>query len=114
MPSYPYAASGGLKFSVCSKYWKTINYPHKWSPGDVLFSKLKDMVGEFEKVDIKEVRLVMNYGTNGKMIFIYVDTLNSLWNEYDLIQEYDALLIAKAYYEKRITLTTFANYVCTF
>jgi hypothetical protein len=36
-----------------------------------------------------------------------------LWNEYDLIQEYDALLIAKAYYEKRITQTTNANYVCT-
>ena len=44
MPSYPYAASGGLKFSVCSKYWKTINYPHKWSPGDVLFSKLTNNI----------------------------------------------------------------------
>ena len=112
MPSFYYTGSGRFQISACSKYWKTINYPHKWSVGDVLFSKLKAMVGQFEKVAIKEVRLIMNSSTAGKMTFIYVDTLNSLWNEYDLVQEYDALLIAKMYYEKQIIETTKANYVC--
>lgn len=110
MPSY--TGSGGFRFGVCSKYWKTINYPHKWSPGDILFSKPKAMIGQFEKIAIKQVRLIMNADTAGKMIFIYVDTFNSLWNEYDLVQEYDALLIAKMYYEKQIAITTKANYVC--
>lgn len=110
MPSY--TGSGGFRFGVCSKYWKTINYPHQWSPGDILFSKQKAMIGQFEKVAIKEVRLIMNASTFGKMIFIYVDTFNSLWNENDLVQEYDALLIAKMYYEKQIEITTKANYPC--
>jgi len=110
MPSY--IGSGGFRFGVCSKYWKTINYPHKWSVGDILFSKQKALIGQFEKVAIKEVRLIMNANTFGKMIFIYVDTFNSLWNENDLIQEYDALLIAKMYYEKKIIETTNANYPC--
>ena len=70
------------------------------------------MVGQFEKVAIKEVRLIMNASTFGKMVFIYVDTLNSLWNEWDLVQEYDALLIAKMYYESKIIETNNANYPC--
>jgi len=110
MPSY--TGSGKFQLGACAKFWKTINYPHKWSPGDILFSKQKALLGQFEKVAIKQVRLIMNAGTAGKMIFIYVDTFNSLWNEYDLIQEYDALLIAKMYYENKIVETTKANYPC--
>ena len=112
MPSFSYTGSGSLKISTCSKYWKTINYPHKWSPGDILFSKQKALMGIFEKVAIKQVKLIMNSTTAGKMIFIYVDTFNSLWNENDLVQEYDALLIAKMYYERKISETNNANYPC--
>ena len=110
MPSY--IGSGGVKFGACSKYWMTKNYTYKWRPGDILFSKQKAMVGEFEKVAIKDVRIVMNKETLGQVVFIYVDTLNSLWNESDLVQEYDALLIAKMYYEMKIAQTLSASYVC--
>ena len=113
MSSISYTGSGSFRFGICSKYWKTNNYPHKWSVGDILFSKQKAMVGQFEKIAIKEVRLIMNNSTFGKMVFIYVDTFNSLWNEWDLVQEYDALIIAKMYYEKQIAITTNASYVCT-
>jgi hypothetical protein len=112
MPSYSYIGNGNLQIRPCCKYWKTINYPHKWSPGDILFSKQKAIMGLFEKVAIKQVRLIMTAGTAGKMIFIYLDTFNSLWNENDLIQEYDALLLAKMYYEQKIIETTNANYPC--
>ena len=110
MPSY--TASGGLKVGICSKYWMTKNYPYKWRPGDVLFSKQKALVGQFEKVAIKDVRIIMNQSTTGKLFFIYVDSLNSLWNENDLVQEYDALLMAKMYYEKKIAETVSASYCC--
>ena len=112
MPSLSYTGSGRFQIGACAKFWKTINYPHKWSPGDILFSKLKAQLGQFEKVAIKQVRLVMNAATAGKMIFIYVDTFNSLWNEYDLVQEYDALLLAKMFYEQKIIETNDANYPC--
>jgi hypothetical protein len=112
MPSLSYTGSGIFQLSACSKYWKTINYPHKWSPGDILFSKQKAIMGQFEKIAVKQVRLIINAGTAGKMIFIYVDTFNSLWNEDDLVQEYDALLLAKMYYEKKIIETNNANYPC--
>lgn len=74
-----------------------INY--KWGENSILFVKSKAIKGCLEKVCIKKV--IINYGPNtyNKVIPLYQDTLNSLWNENDLIEELDAKNLALEYWQ---------------
>ena len=71
---FSYSATGAIRIGGCSSYKWAENTIHLYEIGDVLYSKSKALRGFLEKVVIKNT------------IFpIYVDTLNSLWNEEDLI-----------------------------
>jgi len=110
--SYSYTAQGGVKLQFCNNFWQINNYVHKWSPGDVCFFKNAAMKGNLEKIVVKQVKVISKKYTNGAVIFLYIDTLNGLFNEEELISEYDALLLAKQYYEIQLANTAGAYLVC--
>jgi hypothetical protein len=111
MPSF--TGSGTVYFGGCTKYRLYLYSIYKYQPGDVLFFKNKALVGKLERVAIKRVRLVNNKQTSGVVTFVYQDTLNALYNEDELVNEYVALQLAKEYYERQMFLTMSAVKPCT-
>lgn len=107
-----YTGSGGFKVDLCVKYWPIYNYPHLWSVGDIVFIKDEAYRGILEKIAIKEVRVVSKKSIYGKFYFLYLDTNNRLWEENELVSEYNALLIAKNYFERQIAFTVSAAKNC--
>jgi hypothetical protein len=71
-------------------------------PGTVTYYKPKAQQGKLEKIVVKKVQVVRNAQTQGKFVFMYIDTLNSLYNEYDLVLEPEALFLIKIYIEGQI------------
>lgn len=110
MPSY--IGSGTVVITGCTVYNMLKTLVYKYLPGDVLFLKYKAEKGKLEKICIKEVKIVSNYEINGSTVFMYKDTLNALYGVNDLVNEYQALQIAKNYYEKQILLTAAAKSSC--
>jgi hypothetical protein len=110
MPSY--TGSGTIVISGCTTYrmYKTLVY--KWRPGDTLFLRYRAEKGKLEKIVIKEIKIVSNYEINGRTVFMYKDTFNSLYGDGDLVNEYQALQLAKQYYEKQILITAAAKKSC--
>lgn len=110
MPSF--TGSGTIAISGCTRYKMYLYSIYKYKPGDILWYKPKAMAGKLEKIVIKKVKIVNNTQTFGQVKFIYEDTLNALYNEWDLINEYDALQLAKSYYERQMFLTMSAMQPC--
>ncbi len=110
---YSYTIKGTILARTCNTYYKSDTLYYKYNPGDVLYLAYKAKIGKLEKVKIKDVRVVSSRKILGAFSFVYVDTLNSLYNERDLVYETDALLLAKTFYENRIIDATYAKYPCT-
>lgn len=100
MPSY--TGQGSVAINGCCTYYFIPRVEYKYKPGDIVYYKPKAEQGKLEKIVIKKVHVVRNGQTYGKFVFMYVDTLNSLYNQYDLIWEQEAMLLIKAYLEKQI------------
>jgi hypothetical protein len=96
-----YIASGGIIVGGCATTSKLVCIGYNWVENTMLFVKQKALVGIMEKVVIKEVLIHANRRTHYKKVVIYKDTLNSLWNEYDLIPESEARELALAYWLDR-------------
>lgn len=79
-------------------YVKT--YTTLFGAGDIVYSLPKAKRGILEKVVIRRVNALNSLLTQGAFEVMYVDTLNSLWNEWDLVSHAEAIDIAKAYYEE--------------
>lgn len=62
---------------------KEVTIEPLWNINDVLYIKLRAQQGVLERVCIKRIVTNTNY--------LYIDTLNTLWNEDELISEEDAL-----------------------
>lgn len=99
--NYSYVGSGTIKTGGCAIVEKYAFVEYKWGEGSVLYVKSKAEKGVIERVVIKRVILNSNAKTFLKIIPIYQDTLNSLWNENDLIIECDATTLATSYWEAR-------------
>jgi hypothetical protein len=113
MPSsYSYTGSGGSKLGFCVSFWKINNYPHKWKIGDILFVVPSANIGVLEKVCVKQVKVISKHQTNGSFYFLYIDTTNAIYNENELTTEYDALILAKLYFEKQLAFTVQAATIC--
>lgn len=110
--SYTYTGSGGFSLPICTKYWKTNNYLHKWKVGEIVFTKFNAIKGILEKVAIKQVKLISKKNIFGQVYFLYIDTNNSIYEENELISEFDALTLAKDYYQKQIAYTIAAIKTC--
>ena len=98
---------------ACNTYYKTDTILYKYNIGDVLYLSYKAKIGKLEKIKIKDVRIISSIQINGAISVMYVDTLNTLYNERDLTYETDALLLAKQFYEMRILDAQKAKYPCT-
>lgn len=110
MPSY--VGSGNVVIGGCTVYNFYRTYQYDYAPRDVVFLKYKAEKGKLEKICIKEVKIVSNYDISGNIVFMYKDTLNALYGVNDLVNEYEALQLAKAFYERQILLTAAAKKTC--
>jgi len=108
-----YTGSGTIIISGCTEINVFRNYPYLYSVGDTCFLKFKALKGKLEQVVIKEIKIVTNYQINGEIRFMYIDTLNAIYNESDLLSKYEAVQIAKQYYQHQIYLATMAKTTCT-
>lgn len=90
---------GGLIYvSGCSRIERRIFAIYKWGERSVVFLKYKAEKGILEKIAIKEVLLNFKFGFYKP---VYMDTLNSLYNEEELINEQQARMLAQAYINRR-------------
>jgi len=112
LANFCYTGSGTITIRGCAWYLLIPRYYHRWRIGDVCFVKQTAKKGKLEKVVIKRVRVVNNLNTINQVTFLYEDTLNGLYNEYDLLTEIEALNTAKEYYERQIYWKIRANKPC--
>jgi len=71
-----------------------------YAVGDILYYKQKaQFQGVLERVVIKKQRAIRSIATQGKIEVTYVDTLNALWNEDELVFHAEAVTLATVYLE---------------
>ena len=105
---FTYAGSGTINLYGCGLYRKKINVYYKWAERSILFSKEKARKGRLEEVYIKTVLLNRSYN---QITPIYKDSYNSLWNEEDLVDANEAILLIQEYIdtERQIVFTYIDN-----
>lgn len=96
-----YVGSGGARTGGCAITHRMVYINYRWGENSVVYAKHKALKGILEKVAIKRVILNQGPKTFNQVVPIYQDTLNSLWNENDLIIESDARELALSYWERR-------------
>lgn len=74
------AALGGC--AEVAVLWASVT---RYGVGDTLYRVDKARRGKLEKVVVKEVRTITTKRTLAAGKTLYVDTLNSFWNEWDLV-----------------------------
>lgn len=99
MAIYIEEGQSGAKITGCAVIIYTKTYTTLFGAGDIVFSLEKARRGVLEKVVIKKQKLINVLKTGGKFEVMYIDTLNALWNEWELVSHEDAIEIAQGYYE---------------
>lgn len=70
-----------------------------YARGDFAYNVNKARVGVLERVVIKRQRVIQNIKTGGLFTVLYVDTLNALWRDSDLVPFSEAQSLATIYLE---------------
>ena len=99
--TYEEVGSGGVKSGCCAVVEALYARVTALGVGDTLYSIAKARRGKLEKVVIKAVRTVTSRRTYGSNRVIYQDTLNGLWNEYELVLHEEALALITIYKNAR-------------
>ena len=99
MAIYDETAANGGKVAGCATITYIKTYRTDFAAGDIVFNVDKARRGILEKVVIKKQKVINSIKTGGQFKVMYVDTLNALWNEWDLVSHAQAIEVAKAYYE---------------
>lgn len=99
-----YTGQGSIALNGCCTFYFIPRVEYKYQPGQIVYYKPKAEQGKLEKIVIKKVHVVRNEQTYGKFVFMYIDTLNSIYNQYDLIWEDEAMLLIRDYLEKQIAI----------
>lgn len=94
---YSYVSDGGLESFGCAMIEKSIFAYYKLGERSIVYLRHKAIKGCIEKVAIK--RVVINNKV-GRYIPIYIDTLNSMYNEDELITEEEARRLIQNYIDK--------------
>lgn len=92
-----YIGTGGAITSGCATTSYLVYNKYKWIVNSILYIKHKAAKGVLERIAIKRVILNRGPKTGGQLVPIYQDTLNSLWNEEDLILESEANELVQTY-----------------
>jgi hypothetical protein len=105
---FSYTASGKVNVGGCAPYELDVYIYYRFAIGSVVYSKPKARKGVFEKVVIKNVRFPRRFdptrtrmGYRSDLSPLYIDTLNGLFNEWDLVSYSDAVSIVAAYEEAK-------------
>lgn len=106
-------ASGTINIDGCGEIEKRINVGYKWGERSVVYVKPKAVQGVFEKVAIKKVFMNNFHGNLEPYAPVYQDTLNSLYNEDELINEYEAIELVQQYIDRRKNLLAQAKNRCS-
>jgi len=101
---YDEMGSGGMIVSGCMAFSHVHYVITTYGPGDMLYNVHKARKGILEKIVIKKPRVVQSAKTYGLAISLYVDTLNALWNEDDLVTYDEAVDLATDYCEYQLSL----------
>jgi|LSQX01.1.fsa_nt_gb hypothetical protein len=109
MTVYIAETEGGMKVAGCGAIAYTKYRYIRFAPGDILYNVYKARKGVLEKVVLKNWRVINSDLIGGQFEVIYVDVLNALWNERDLIGYAEALVLAQAY---RARMLAYAQQLC--
>jgi len=96
---YDELTSGGLRVGGCPFVGVLRASVTAFGIGDTVYNIAKARRGFLEKVVIKVVRTVVSRRTQGANRVLYVDTLNGLWNEYDLVVYEKAVELIQMYFD---------------
>lgn len=102
---FEYTGSGTIIVEGCTCPKKEIYLYYKWPENSIAYLKYKAEKGIMERVAIKKVIINKNYATKLAEVVLYQDTMNSLYNENDLITEEEAKYLAQVFW-----LTQLENY----
>ncbi len=97
MADFTYVGSGGITIGGCAAVSYTPEYAHRWPLGTRLYALYKARRGCLEAVVLKQVRVVQNVKTGALTYIMYVDTLNGLWDEDELVELADAQAAVAAF-----------------
>lgn len=93
--NYDYTASGGITLYGCTPYEFDIYVYYQYAIGSIVYRRdSAQNKGLFRKVAIKDV-IFPNHNPNAAPL--YLDTLNGLWNQNDLVSYDVASVLIDAY-----------------
>lgn len=105
--NFTYTATGSIRVGGCSSYKWSYNYRYAFAIGSILYLKPKALKGVLEKVVVKDVRFPRKSDPTRRLLCrfcdlypLYVDTLNALFNEEELITREEAVELIRDYQEK--------------
>ena len=94
-----YVASGGLSLASCVDVSETKFIIVKFEKGAVVYEARLARKGRLEKLVVKNINIINNKNTFGLYAINYVDTLNAVYIEEELVDHATALALAEAYLE---------------
>lgn len=99
--AFVYVASGGLTIGGCSLNNSFITIKAKFKEGDAAYEERLARKGRVEKMIIKKLIVLNNERTGGLYQINYVDTLNAVFIEEELVDHQTAIDLATAYLEQQ-------------
>lgn len=92
-----FQGSGNFRLVGCANVTVTRLFPSKFLVGEVACVLSKAQMGIIEKIAIKKVKL--NLTRYNQPVFVYQDTLNSIYNQDDLCRLFEAQREIESYRE---------------
>jgi hypothetical protein len=111
---YEADTSEGIEIAGCGISRPTIYEVFRFAPGTTVFNCYKASRGVLERLTIKRIDLLKNRRTYNRYVPLYVDTLNSLYNEDELCTETEAVELATFFYTKQLAEIDQLFYSCQF
>ena len=97
MSTFNEIGSGGVLTAGCVLVTFLDKLHTIYAKGDFAYNVNKARVGVLERVVIKRQRVIQNIKTHGLLTVLYVDTLNALWSDSDLVPFSEAQSLATIY-----------------
>jgi hypothetical protein len=94
------SGNGGKIAGGCAVITYIKTYRTAFAAGDIVFNIDKATKGVLERIVIKRPKIINSARTGGHFEAMYVDTLNALWNEWDLVSHAEAIILVQLYYEE--------------
>ncbi len=95
--NYNYTGGGKIRFGLCTGYFKRINILHKFSVGDIAWLSYKAKKGKLESISIRKLIFTGGPYSVNKMVVLYKDNTNFLYNPDELITKNEAVELVKSY-----------------